>query len=222
MTALASLSYTAAAVPHAVISDEFADLARIYEPEVSLCLIRRLSDPAIERFVGELLKRRRPIELSQALSLENFDFSSLLAEYSELDGHDAWWRDIARLTAVFCDLLDTGSVGLRLRTLDRAMCPRFHVDHVPCRLVCTYGGLGTEWLADEDVDRSKLGLAGSKGRSDEESGAILGHIRTMPAYAVGLMKGAVWDGQGYPGAVHRSPCPTPDQPHRLLLTLDPL
>ncbi|MDD2768382.1 MAG: DUF1826 domain-containing protein [Methylococcus sp.] len=220
MTALASLSPTVAG-SHAVISDDFADLARIYEPEVSLCLIRRLSEPAIECFVGELLKQRgRPIELSQALSVENFDFSSLLAEYRELDGHDAWWRDIARLTAVFCDLLETGSVGLSLRTLDRAMCPRFHVDHVPCRLVCTYGGLGTEWLADEDVDRSKLGMAGSKGRSDEESGAILGRIRAMPAYAVGLMKGAVWNGQGYPSAVHRSPCPTPDQPHRLLFTLD--
>ncbi|MDF9393589.1 DUF1826 domain-containing protein [Methylococcus capsulatus] len=204
----------------AVISEDFADLARIYEPDVYLCLVRRPPVPAIERFVGELLNEGKQIELSQALPFEHFDFSSLLPEYRGLEGHDAWWRDIARLTAAFCDLFETGSVGLRLRTLNQAMCPRFHVDFVPCRLVCTYGGRGTEWLADGEVDRTKLGLAGSKGLSDEESGLILGGVRAMPAHAVALMKGATWGGLDYPGAVHRSPKPTPEQPRRLLLTLD--
>jgi hypothetical protein len=204
----------------AVISGDFADLARIYQPDVNLCLIRREPEPEIRRFVGELLRCGDEIEASQALSCEDFDFASLLSEYGGLDGHDSWWRDVARLTAAFCDLFETSSVGLRLRTLNQAMCPRFHVDFVPCRLVCTYGGLGTEWLADDEVDRSKLGLAGSKGLADEDSGLILGGVRTMPAYAVALMKGATWEGRDYPGAVHRSPRPTPGQPRRLLLTLD--
>jgi hypothetical protein len=204
----------------AVISGDFADLARIYQPDVNLCLIRREPEPAIGRFVGQLLNQGAQIESSQALSFEHFDFSSLLPEYRELEGHDSWWRDIARLTAAFCDLFETGSVGLRLRTLNQAMCPRFHVDFVPCRLVCTYGGRGTEWLADDEVDRSKLGLAGSKGLPDEDSGLILGSVRAMPAYAVALMKGATWEGRDYPGAVHRSPRPSLEQPRRLLLTLD--
>ncbi|AAU91619.1 conserved hypothetical protein [Methylococcus capsulatus str. Bath] len=208
------------AVRTAVVSDDIADLACIYQPDVNLCLIRREPEPAIERFVGELLKRGEAIESSQALSFEHFDFSSLLPEYRALEGHDPWWRDVARLTVAFCDLFETGSVGLRLRTLNQAMCPRFHVDFVPCRLVCTYGGLGTEWLADDEVDRSKLGLAGSKGLADEDSGLILGRVRAMPAHAVALMKGATWAGRDYPGVVHRSPRPTSEQPRRLLLTLD--
>ncbi|MCL7421228.1 MAG: DUF1826 domain-containing protein [Methylobacter sp.] len=64
------------------------------------------------------------------------------------------------------------------------MCPRFHVDSVTCRLFCTYGGVGTEWLEDAYVDRGKLGRA-SAGLKDEQSGLILDPdaISAMPAYA---------------------------------------
>ncbi len=48
-------------------------------------------------------------------------------------------------------------VGLRLRVLDKAMCPRFHVDHVPVRLITTYAGVGSEWLAEGAMDRRQLG-----------------------------------------------------------------
>jgi hypothetical protein len=101
------------------------------------------------------------------------------------------------------------------------MCPRFHVDSVTCRLVCTYGGIGTEWLEDAYVDRSKLGRA-SAGLKDEQSGLILDPdaISAMPAYAVGLLKGRTWEGNEQHGAVHRSPQVHPALPRRLLLTLD--
>jgi len=41
----------------------------------------------------------------------------------------------------------TAAAGTRITTLDRAMCPRFHVDRVPVRLIVTWGGPGTQWLA---------------------------------------------------------------------------
>lgn len=97
------------------------------------------------------------------------------------------------------------------------MYPRFHVDSVTCRLVCTYGAIGTEWLEDAYVDRGKLG-----GLKDEQSGLILdpAAISAMPAYAVGLLKGRTWEGNEQHGAVHRSPQVNPALPRRLLLTLD--
>jgi hypothetical protein len=101
------------------------------------------------------------------------------------------------------------------------MCPRFHVDRVPCRLVCTYGGLGTEWLEDSFVERSKLGR-GANGLADEESGAILDleAIEKMPSFAIGLLKGSAWEGNELNGVVHRSPSLNAATPRRLFLSLD--
>jgi hypothetical protein len=223
MPALAQCFESTTAGSVAVVSNELADLARIYEPEVNLCLIRRQPEEPLRTFVTELLRRPHEIELAAEVCFERFDFRALLPDFQDIPGHAAWWRDVARLAGAYCDLFETERVGLRLRTLDKPMCPRFHVDHVPCRLVCTYGGIGTEWLPDEYVDRAKLG-PGAKGLPDEESGLILDEtaIRSMPAYAVGLMKGAKWEGNEGHGVVHRSPKLAPSAPRRLLLTLDAL
>lgn len=53
-------------------------------------------------------------------------------------------KDIAQLVDMFCSLFELSHVGLRLAALNRAMCPRFHVDRVPCRLITTYKGIATE------------------------------------------------------------------------------
>ena len=60
------------------------------------------------------------------------------------------------------------AVGLRLEIIERAMCPRFHVDHVGIRMLCTYRGPGTEWLDDEAADRNFLGARGSGLRSEAD------------------------------------------------------
>jgi hypothetical protein len=138
-----------------------------------------------------------------------------------LPGYRAFCKDVAALTALYCDLFELKRVGLRLNTLDHAMCPKFHVDSVTCRLVCTYGGIGTEWLEDAYADRRKLG-SGSGGLNDELSGLILdtNAIHKMPPYAIGLLKGRLWEGNEQHGAIHRSPKLALNSPRRLLLTLD--
>lgn len=216
-----ALAHSTVPAAYAMISQDLADLAGILEPGVNLCMVRRQPEMPVETFVAALLKQAGDIELSIPVRLDRFDFLSLLKEFRELQGHAAWCRDVARLAATFCDLFETEEAGLRLRTLNNAMCPRFHVDHVPCRLVCTYGGLGTQWLPDDAVDRSKLGHR-AHGLPDEESGLILHDeaVREMPSYAIGLLKGAKWPGFEERGIVHRSPRPTPEHPRRLLLTLD--
>jgi hypothetical protein len=138
------------------------------------------------------------------------------------EGYDDFCADVAHLIDVFSHLFELEHVGLRLSVLDKAMCPKFHVDHVPCRLISTYGGIGTQWLEDVFVDRRKLG-SGSDGLSDEVSGLIVADlevISTMPTYAIGLFKGSKWEGNELHGAVHRSPKLPENAPRRLLLTLD--
>ena len=79
-----------------------------------------------------------------------------------------------------------------------------------------------EWLEDAYVDQRRLRVAGMSGLTDELSGLIMdtNAIQTIPAYAVGLLKGSCWEGNEQHGAVHRSPQLTHNSPKRLLLTLD--
>ena len=129
-------------------------------------------------------------------------------------------EDIAEIVDMFCFLFDLKRAGLRLTALNEAMCPRFHVDKVPCRLVTTYSGRATEWLSQEGVDRTKLGM-GYLGLPDSDLGLYKSadDIRTMRSGDIALLKGEAWIGNENGGLVHRSPNLTGGA-RRLLLTLD--
>lgn len=221
MSSLAPLSQTEI-TPRAIETDTLADLALIYQPDVNLCVARRRITPGLGSFVTRLLLGARHLENELRVGPGRPPVERLLpGDIQTLPGAEAWLTDVEYLVGLFRDLFEADDLGLRLRTLDKAMCPRFHVDRVPVRLVCTYGGPGTEWLPETAVNRDKLGHA-AFGQADEESGLMLdpGAIHAMPTFAVGLLKGELWEGNQGHGAVHRSPQPTPTQPRRLLLTLD--
>jgi len=206
-----------------LVSRDFADLAGIYQHNINLCLIERPFPGNIEQFVYAALAGKFSVETSLQIDPLCFDFGAIWPRVSGLPGYHAWLDDVQMLVGAFCDLFELREAGLRLYTLDKTMCPRFHVDRVPARLICSYGGIGTEWLPEYGVDRTKLGM-GAGGRPDDQSGLILDPtaIRQMPAYAVGLMKGEHWEGNEGHGLVHRSPALTAVRPRRLLLTLDML
>lgn len=159
------------ALPGVAQSAALADLALIYRPDINLCLVGRPADPEIEGFVAGLWAAGACIDLAEKIHFERYDFSALASHWADIPGYPAWRADVVRLTGLFCDLFGVERVGLRLRTLEKAMCPRFHADHVLARLVCTYGGLGTEWLPNDAVDRGKLGVR-ADGLSDETAGVV--------------------------------------------------
>lgn len=206
---------------HAYLSKNIADLAEIYRPDINICVIERNVSTDLTAFIQQLLSEPRSLNFTQTITTKTFDVQSLLPKSLHFAGYQAFCGDIAYLIDVFSDLFELEAIGLRLGLLDKAMCPRFHVDRVPCRLVCTYGGIGTEWLEEAYVNRAKLGRH-ANGLKDEESGAILDSeaIEKMPAFAIGLLKGSAWEGNEQHGAIHRSPTLTAQAPRRLLLTLD--
>lgn len=207
-----------------VLSDNFADLSRIFDDTINFCLIQRPLPSAVKQFINRaLLNDAGNLEITYPLNPLTFDFSALWPKAEHFEGYRDWFEDVKMLANVFSDLFGLREIGLRLYTLDKAMCPRFHVDRNAARLICSYGGIGTEWLPEHAVNRRKLGVSGH-GIPDTESGLILdpAQIQQMPAYAVGLMKGENWEGNEGRGFVHRSPTPTANQPRRLLLTLDML
>ncbi|QND86150.1 Uncharacterized protein ChrSV_3924 [Chromobacterium vaccinii] len=192
------------------LSDNLADLAAIFDPNVELCLYRR---PPIADIAGYLCRAGRD-------GLPGLGWRRVLtpgeavdAPLADLPGREALYADIAWLCDLYATLTGCDRVGARLEVLSGAMCPRFHVDRIGLRLLCCYQGPGTEWLPDAAADRARLGV-------DTQSGLVRDAAaigRALP-FSVLLLKGAGWPGANG-GAIHRSPAPAPGEP-RVLLALD--
>nr|WP_255671442.1 DUF1826 domain-containing protein [Corallococcus sp. AS-1-6] len=110
-------------------------------------------------------------------------------------------------------MLGAGSLGVRLHTLGRDLCPRFHVDRVGVRLLCTYAGPATGWLENPQVVRSALGPDGQVARP----GAF---VRPLERFDVALLKGEAWPGNIGNGVVHRSPAIAKDRMRRLFFSIE--
>ncbi|MEY8714838.1 DUF1826 domain-containing protein [Francisella philomiragia] len=145
----------------------------------------------------------KPLDVKEQLTkqLPNFPLRNYLIE------------DITEIIDMFCYLFDLEQAGLRLAIIDKAMCPRFHVDHVPCRLITTYSGTGSEWLYNEEVDRNLLGKVDNPFLNKNTN------IQKLNTGDIALLKGESWIGNSGSGIVHRSPNIV-DGERRLLLTLD--
>ncbi|MEM9058525.1 MAG: DUF1826 domain-containing protein, partial [Pseudomonadota bacterium] len=195
-----------------------AVLEDILDDEVNLAIWERRLDARLTAELGDFLALTPDFKIALAVARK-----SAWAEISAALGGaapTAFADDVAELVGLFCSLFGQPHAGLRLKTLHSPMCPRFHVDRLPCRLVTSYLGVATEWLPHAAVDRSKLGQ-GSQGKPDHESGLYANDsdIRRMGCGDVALLKGEQWRGNGSAGLVHRSPA-VPDNAIRLLLTLD--
>lgn len=193
-------------------------LANIYEDNVNISLWQRLLDDDLASASTKILQAKPTLKLATVVGTSNTEVAIQEALGSTRDS-DILGKDIAYLVDIFSCLFEIERVGLRLVALNKAMCPRFHVDHVPCRLITTYTGNTTQWLRHEDVDRSKLG-SGNLDKCDEISGLFkhISDIQNLKQGDVALLKGERWDGNEGAGLVHRSPKVSDGS--RLVLTLD--
>lgn len=173
-------------------------LTEALQDSVNMAVWQRRLPAQIEDFVSVLLSLQP--SLAESLVLETDPdadapaLSSLAQGYADLHGYAGFIADVRWLVGAYACLLDARRVGLRLRVLEQAMCPRFHVDHVPLRLITTYGGPASEWLDN-------------------------GQARQLATGDVALLKGEKWLGNEGAGLVHRSPALAVGE-RRLILTLD--
>lgn len=197
-------------------------LAALVEKSVQMVTWDRPTEPDVVRFAREVLAEQ-PFELRESIekdAIDSFDPVPEFARTAAPESAERFAEDVRFILRLFAELTDARTVGFRLIRLDKAMCPRLHADFIPLRLLMTYCGTGTDWLADEDADRSHLG-ARSEGVSDEESGLLRtgAVIRSVPPLTVALLKGRDWPGNEEKGAIHRSPALGPGE-RRVLLSLD--
>ena len=191
----------------------------IFKEDINIAIWQRELAPGIVNSVDRLLELNQQYQISLVTDPDNV-FNGLMESESELIHAQALCRDISQLVEKFCALLNLEQVKLQLSVLDYAMCPRFHVDRIPCRLICTYSGVASEWLPHDVIDRSKLGDR-NNGLSDDVSGLYQSKqdIKRLMTGDVAILKGELWERNENAGLVHRSPqVPLGDK--RLLLALD--
>jgi hypothetical protein len=202
--------------PTQVLGEQLEVLTEVLRDDVNLAIWQRRLPAQIADFAGLLLAQGHALGQTLVLDLPTSEsqpeLTGLLAEYSDLPGQAACLEDIAWLVGAFACLFDARRIGLRLRALDRAMCPRFHVDHVPVRLITSYAGPGSQWLAEGAMVRQRLGDCTAEPQDP-------GLINSSQAGHVLLAKGERWSGNEGRGLIHRSPQPLGGE-RRLLLTLD--
>lgn len=184
-------------------------LTEIYQDMVSMSVWKRQLDTGVEAYAQTLLNQKRCFQTRFIQS--PLRVAEQLEKELPLNKHrQSYIEDVALVVDMFACLFDIESIGIRMAVLDAAMCPKFHVDRVPCRLVCTYAGAGTEWHPNEQVRRFEDGTLEPLPEAKPQ---------TLSMGDVALLKGEAWEGNEGRGLVHRSPSAT-GTTRRLLLTLD--
>lgn len=202
-------------------------LGDIFDEGISVAVWNRPEAPLISQYYSEVFKSLG-MGIRGVFSMASLreEIATLLPNAQSNVGKQAAIDDIYLLSDMLTTLFDCDSVGVRLVPLSSAMCPSFHVDNIPVRLVSTYLGEGTEWLPIESVVTSPMiGLGGENahGLSKNRLGQCYqeNSVRQMNALDVGLLKGKSWQGHEEFAAVHRS-CRVQPNTQRVLLTLDPM
>lgn len=182
-------------------------LADIHCPGTGAAIWARSPDAGFQNWIDALPIRCLP-EMNTVVPVETAKVAVLSAcEAAGLpDGsmRDVLAGDVAALALIAGRLLEVSEVRIRLDVACDVMCPKFHIDAVSARLLCTYRGPGTQYVPEglEDVPR---------------------RVRQVRTGAVALFRGRLWPGAERTGLLHRSP--DPDRKTggaRLLLVIDPL
>jgi hypothetical protein len=185
-------------------------LTDVLQDGVNLAVWRRRLTAQLEDFAQLVISLGQPLADQRVIDVDEQQMpalTGLLREAADLQGYESFVADVSWLLAAYTCLLGARRVGLRLRVLQGPMCPRFHVDHVPVRLLTSYAGPGSEWLIEGAVDRRELHVAVPP----------VDNIQCLQAGEVALLKGEKWQGNEGAGLIHRSPS---GRQGRLLLSLD--
>lgn len=110
--------------------------------------------------------------------------------------------EIERLADHAARIFASPLLKLRIDLTEGQPCPKWHVDAVPGRLLCTLRGPGTQY-----------GPAGENGAPRS--------VHQMTRGSVGIFRGLLWPGQEVAAILHRSP-PREAGGARLLVVIDPV
>ena len=175
------------------------DLHTILSPDVNLVYWKRPIDDDIAHFLNQLIH----VGFKSVDQLVTWSTVAALIEEAfprkgQLHlGQEKLVADIVELTHEFLRIANTSQAHLRV--VDNDACSRFHTDAYPLRLLCTYIGKATEWVADTNVDRNQIWLG-----TNDQIVPDKNSIQHLSPFDVALLKGDPGF-KSNAGIVHRSP-----------------
>lgn len=176
-------------------------LHTILAHDVNLAYWQRQKDNDIEFFLQQCMEAgfksvdQNITGSSVAVVVE----SAFASPNKSVTGRQKLIADIVQLTHTFLRIANSHQARLHLRVVDNDACARFHTDAYPLRLLCTYTGRGTEWVADTDVNRNQIWLG-----TNDEIVLDRNSIQRLAPFEVALLKGDPGF-KSNAGIVHRSP-----------------
>ena len=198
-----------------LLSDQTGDCAAICDEHVELVSIARPAAASLEALAEQLFASRQIVQAHWEQAAGDSDAPlAALSMAIDADWLGALSEEITLASDLLSELMGCARIGIRVTTLRGPMCPRFHVDHVLCRMLITIRGPGTEWIASDEVNRALL----ADRNADAPPIQAGADIKRLPTGNWSLLKGGAWH-DGFGGVVHRSPHQAGE---RLLLSFDPV
>ncbi|MGF1463704.1 MAG: DUF1826 domain-containing protein [Maricaulaceae bacterium] len=205
---LTSASVASSTQNPVTVGDSPTVLSAIADPSVRLAIWRRTLEPTLEAAARAVCRR----SLGYAGALRPFEpadedrfRAALVAAAGPMVAPIA--DDLVALARAFVEVRQASVVRVRFETIADDGCARFHVDHVALRLLTTYRGTGTQWVAPPHARTAHA-----------RQTAYRGPLNTLSAGHVALFRGARSDGAG--GIMHRSPPRGKNGVTRLLGVID--
>lgn len=195
---------------HYLMTNQCYELAHIYDDHCGLCI-----------WIPEQNKERD--DFARELAEGGFHYKQIVSPDTVMDemgmfpdrpGSIAMKKWIAELVEIFATLFGLSRVGLRISSQEKPMCPKFHFDRIPVRLIYPLWGDGCQWFADPAYfQHQEIGHLNHWVVRAEQCHAP---IHKAPKGAVVVMKGSTWK-EGQIPVIHRSPSHIND---RCVMTLD--
>lgn len=189
-------------------------LSAIKQPGLDLCVWRRAPADGFAAWCSRLARSRQFVIDERGVRVKTFDLSRSLVEVPSGEMKDLWLADLRELMAAYVRLVGDVALRVQLSTIDSRKCPRFHIDNVGLRLLCTYAGPGTEWIEEHQLDREHMTEC-DLDHAPVKKGGVVEHLQR---FDVAVAKGRAFAGNGRFGLVHRSPAVTAGP--RIVFTLD--
>ena len=122
-------------------------------------------------------------------------------------------RDLRDLLLQYREVTGSDQFRLLLATINTNMCKKFHTDINTLRLLCSYSGPGTLWVADDNNTKSNGDTSSNLAITEDR-------IHQVKTGSVAVLKGAIYPDDDSTAIVHRSPTIEETGERRLLLRID--
>lgn len=194
---------------------------KIQSPNVNV-VVQKRPVPSEVASLCNSLEHVPDFAVSQELRTDTPDVRSLNFEAHLPEGPelDVFCQDLTALVKDYGKLTGRQMAKVSVTLTRETTCSRLHIDHCGLRAMCTYHGLGTEWLGDELLNRVIAMSLRNGGNWLSDFMKTLVSPSSMMQAAEGdvvFLKGNTWPGNQGKAIVHRSP----DMTHASIHGVDP-